>query len=301
LDGIEFPSLGDEENMGLILPFSMEEIETVVMESDSNKSPGPDGFNFAFIKALWSLIKGEIRIMFDQFHGIGTIPMSFTSYFVVLIPKVNSPFTLGDFRPISLLGCMYKIIAKVLTARLARVMDRLVAHTQSAFLKGRHLVDSVLVVNEVVDLVKRTGRSCLIFKVDFEKAYDSVDWGFLEYMLDRFGFCSKWKDWIRACVFSGNMSVLINGSPSVEINIQRGLKQGDPLAPFLFLLVAEGLGGIMRKAVELNRFHGVQVGNNGMIVSHLQYADDTLCMGEASIANLWSLKTILRGLKSLPV
>jgi hypothetical protein len=120
-------------------------------------------------------------------------------------------------------------------------------------------------------------------------------------MLDRFGFCSKWKDWIWACVFSGNMSVLINGSPSVEINIQRGLKQGDPLAPFLFLLVAEGLGGIMRKAVELNRFHGVQVGNNGMIVSHLQYADDTLCMGEASIANLWSLKTILRGLKSLPV
>jgi hypothetical protein len=145
LDGIEFLSLGDEENMGLILPFSMEEIETVVMESDSNKSLGPDGFNFAFIKTLWSLIKGEIRIMFDQFHRIGTLPMSFTSYFVALIPKVNSPFTLGDFRPISLLGCMYKIIAKVLTARLARVMDRLVAHTQSAFLKGRHLVDSVVV------------------------------------------------------------------------------------------------------------------------------------------------------------
>jgi hypothetical protein len=151
------------------------------------------------------------------------------------------------------------------------------------------------VVNEVVDMAKRSGRSCLIFKVDFEKAYDSVEWSFLDYMLDRFGFCAHWKDWIRACVFSGSMSVFVNGSPSEEINIQRGLKQGDPLAPFLFLLEAEGLRGIMKNAVELNRFKGFQVGNGGMVVSHLQYADDTLCIGEASVENLWSLKAILRG------
>jgi hypothetical protein len=201
LDGIVFPILSDDENMRLVSPFSLEEIEKVVMECDGNKSPGPYRFNFAFVKAMWSLIKGEIRIMFDQFHGIGTLPKSFTSYFVALIPKVNSSFELGDFRPISLLGCLYKIIAKVLTARLARVMDRLVASTQLAFLKGRQLVDGVVVVNEVVDLVKRTSRSCIIFKVDFEKAYDSVDWSFLDYMLVRFGFCSKWRDWIRACVF----------------------------------------------------------------------------------------------------
>jgi hypothetical protein len=84
-------------------------------------------------------------------------------------------------------------------------MDRLVASTQSAFLQGRQLVDGVVVVNEVVDLAKRTGQSCMIFKVDFEKAYDSVEWSYVNYMLDRFGFCAKWKDWIRACVFSGNM------------------------------------------------------------------------------------------------
>jgi hypothetical protein len=94
---------------------------------------------------------------------------------VALIPKINSPFSLGDFRPISLLGCLYKIIAKVLTARLEKVMDRLVESTQSAFLKGRHLVDGVVVINEVVDLARRNGQSCFIFKVDFEKAYDSVE------------------------------------------------------------------------------------------------------------------------------
>jgi hypothetical protein len=185
-------------------------------------------------------------------------------------------------------------VAKILAKRLAIVMDRLVAPTQSAFLKGRLLVDGVMVVNEMVDLAKKTGKSCLILKVDFEKAYDSVEWSFLDYMLGRFGFREKWKNWIRTCVFGGSMSVLVNGGPTEEINIQRGLKQGDPLAPFLFLLVVEGLGELMRRAVELQRFKGFQVGRRGVVVSHLQYADDTLCIGEATVENLWALKAILR-------
>ncbi|GAU20845.1 hypothetical protein TSUD_120370 [Trifolium subterraneum] len=188
------------------------------------------------------------------------------SYFVTLIPKVPCPSELGEFRPISLLGCLYKLIAKVLAARLAKVMDTVVASTQSAFIKGRNLVDGVMVVNEVIDLARKTGRKCLVLKVDFEKAYDSVDWGFLEYMLRRFGFGLKWIEWIRACVFAGNLSVLVNGCPTSEINIQRGLKQGDPLAPFLFLLVGEGLAGLMRSAVCKNLFKGFDVGSDGVNV-----------------------------------
>jgi hypothetical protein len=187
------------------------------------------------------------------------------------------------------------LIAKVLAARLAKVMNPIVVSTQSAFIKGRGLVDGVVVVNEVVDLAKKVGKECLILKVDFEKAYDSVDWGFLEYMLRRFGFGGKWIGWIRACVFAGNLSVLVNGSPASEINIQRGLKQGDPLAPFLFLLVAEGFAGLMRSAVEKNHFKGFKVGSGGLQISHLQYADDTLCIGEATVDNIWTLKAILRG------
>jgi hypothetical protein len=133
---------------------------------------------------------------------------------------------------------------------------------------------------------------CLVLKVDFEKAYDSVDWNFLEYMLRRFGFGDKWIRWIKACVFAGNLSVLVNGSPTPEVNIQRGLKQGDPLAPFLFLLVAEGFAGLMRSAVEKKLFKGFGVGPDNLIVSHLQYADDTLCIGEATMENLWTLKAI---------
>ncbi|GAU38652.1 hypothetical protein TSUD_276920 [Trifolium subterraneum] len=247
LDGVFFNTLSEEENAGLISPFSLEEIQEVVANSDGSKSPGPDGFNFSFLKKFWELLKGDIRIMFDQFHGNSCLPKSLLFYFVTLIPKVSSPCSLADFRPISLLSCLYKLIAKVLAKRLALVMDSVIASNQSTFIKGRNLVDGVLIVNEVVELAKKTKKECLIFKVDFEKAYDSVDWGFLEYMLRRCGFCEKWIHWIRACVFAGNLSVLVNGSPTPEINIQRGLKQGDTLAPFLFLLVVEGLSGVMRK------------------------------------------------------
>jgi hypothetical protein len=98
-------------------------------------------------------------------------------------------------------------------------------------------------------------------------------------------------------VFAGNLSVLVNGSPTNEINIQRGLKQGDPLASFLFLLVAEGFAGLMRSAVEKNLFKGFSVGLSGLVISHLQYVDNTLCIGKATLENLWTLKAILRGLE----
>jgi hypothetical protein len=172
--------------------------------------------------------------MFDQFHGNSCFPKSFLSYFVTLIPKVSSPSSLSGFRPISLLGCLYKLIAKVLAKRLAKVMDSVISSNQSAFIKGRNLVDGVVIVNEVVDWAKKAKKDCLIIKVDFEKAYDSVDWGFLEYMLIRCGFCDKWIEWMRVCVFADNLSVLVNGSPTGEIDIQRGLKQGDLWLLFFF-------------------------------------------------------------------
>jgi hypothetical protein len=278
-----------------VLPFSLEEIELVVKESDGNKSPGPDGFNFAFIKQFWYLIKHEVRIFFDQFHGNDVFPRSLLSYFVTIIPKVKCPLSLKEFRPISLLGSIYKILAKVLAGRLAKVMNPLISKNQSAFLKGRHLEDGVLIVNEVVEVARLRKRECLILKVDFEKAYDSVEWSFLEYMLRRMGFVSKWIAWMKACVFGGSMSILVNESPTEEIDIKRGLKQGDLLAPYLFLLVAEGFSGLMVNAVNRNLFKGFEIKRGGTVISHLQYADDTLCIGEASVENLWTLKALLRG------
>ncbi|GAU45708.1 hypothetical protein TSUD_86840 [Trifolium subterraneum] len=177
--------------------------------------------------------------------------------------------------------------------RLGNVMDPIISKNQSAFIKGRNLADGVVVVNELVDLAKCTKKKCVIFKVDFDKAYDSVSWSFLDYMLKRIGFGVKWRAWMKACVCCGKLSVLVNGSPTEEVNMSRGLKQGDPLAPSLFLLVSEGLNALTQKAVSLGYFKGFQVSDD-VSVSLLQYADDTLFIGEARVENLWAMKAILR-------
>jgi len=286
LDGVPFATIGVDENASLVAPFSLEEIEGVLEDCDGDKSPGPDGFNFAFVKNFWFLLKDEMRIMFDQFHGNESLPKALLANFVALIPKVSSPLELKDYRPISLLGCLYKLLAEVLARRLAKVMNSIISQNQSAFLNGRNLGDGVVVINEIMDFAKKSNLECLILNVDFEKAYDSVDWGFLVYMMERVGMCSKWISWMKACVCGGSMSVLVNGSPTEEINIQRGLKQGDPLTPFLFLLVAEGFSGLMCNAVRLNYFEGFKVKEDGKVYSHLQYADDTICVGKATVENL---------------
>ena len=209
LDGVEFQRLSVEDNGILVVPFSLVEMEAVVRDSDGGKNPVTDGFNFAFIKEFWYLIKNEVRIMFDQFYANEVLPKSMLAFFVTLIPKVSSPLELKDFRPISLLGCLYKLLAKVLVRRLASVMNSIISPSQSAFLKGRHLVDEVLVINELVDYAKKANKECLIFKVDFEKVYDSVDWSFLEYMMRRVGMCDKWVNWMKACVCGGSMRFLL--------------------------------------------------------------------------------------------
>ena len=151
----------------------------------------------------------------------------------------------NEYRPISLIGCIYKIVAKVLANRLKKVMPFIIHERQSAFIEGRHMLYSALIANEVIDEAKRCHKMCMVFKVDYEKAYDSVSWNFLIYMMSRMGFCTKWIRWMEGCLKSATVSVLVNGSPSTEFLPQRGLKQGDPLSPLLFNIVAEALNGIM--------------------------------------------------------
>ena len=134
----------------------------------------------------------------------------------------------------------------------------------------------------------------MIFKAYFEKAYDSVSWDFLLYMLSRMGSCEKWILWIEGCLKSASISVLINGSPSSEFTPQRGIRQGDPLALLLFNVVAEGLNGLMREVLKKNLFQGFLVGRKEVEVNIPQYADDTLFFGKASMENVVAIKVILR-------
>ena len=214
--------------------------------------------------------------------------------FIALIPKINDPQSFNDYRPISLIGCVYKILAKVLAKRLAAVLPHLIDERQTTFMKGRHILHGVLIANEAIAEAKSRSKPCMVFKADFEKAYDSVSWGFLDYMLMRMGFCERWRKWINGCLTTATISILVNGSPSKEFTPKRGLRQGDPLAPFLFNIVAEGLTGLMRSVVSKNLFRSYIVGSLKEEVNILQYADDTLFFGDATKHNVRTLKCVLR-------
>lgn len=150
----------------------------------------------------------------DDFHRNGVWARGTNASFIALIPKVNSSQGLNDFRPISLVGCMYKVVTKILSKRIKRVLYKVIDERQSAFLGGgRSLLDSVVIANEIVHDAKCRKVPTLVLKVDFEKAYNTVRWPFLFYMMKRLGFSDKWIGWVKGCLESASVSVLVNGSP----------------------------------------------------------------------------------------
>jgi len=228
------------------------------------------------------------------FHVSGSFPKGCNASFIALVPKVKDPIMIDQFRPISLVGALYKIITKVLSGRFKAVIPMVIDENQSAFLKDRGMLESVLMANEVIEEVRRSRKSGVFFKVDFEKAYNSVRWSFLLDMLHRMGFHRNWIRWVQGCLESASVSVLVNDSQTEEFRPFRGLRQGDPMAPFLFLVVAEGLAGLVRSALRENLLRGVKVGRAEVECCMLQFADDTLFMCEDSYANIFTIKAILR-------
>ncbi|CAJ2644440.1 unnamed protein product [Trifolium pratense] len=294
VDDLQFKRLNPVEIGGLTKPFSEAEVKLAVWDCDSYKSPGPDGINFGFIKDFWAELRGDVMRFISDFHRNGRLTKGINSTFIALIPKTDSPQRLSDFRPISLVGSLYKILAKVLANRLRQVIGSVISESQTAFVKNRQILDGILIANEVVDEARKFKKDLLLFKVDFEKAYDSVDWGYLDAVMGRMAFPNLWRKWIRECVCTATASVLVNGSPTDEFSLRRGLRQGDPLSPFLFLLAAEGLNVLMEAMVARNLFTGYSIGGQGSVsVSHLQFADDTLLMGTKSWANVRALRAVL--------
>ncbi|MCH80924.1 LINE-1 reverse transcriptase like [Trifolium medium] len=173
-----------------------EEVKDVIWSCDGNKSPGPDGFNLNFFKACWSIVKDDVMAFLREFHVNSILPKAVTASFLTLIPKKDHPQDLFYYRPICLIGSLYKILSKILANRLKCILGKLISNCQSAFLPHRQILDGVLVLNEILDLTKRRKDECFLFKVDFERAYDTVHWGFLERMMSKMGFSDGWIKWM---------------------------------------------------------------------------------------------------------
>lgn len=192
LDRVQFSTISEANNDMLCNVFKEGEILVALRECGGSKSPWLNGFNFNFIKSNWEILGDDIIKVLKWFHVTGFILRGCNTSFVTLIPKCNNPSKLGDFRPISSVGCVYKLLTKILANRLKRVFGKVIDRNQSTFLSDRVLLDSVLIANEMVDFLRNDRMKGVIVKVDFEKAYGSVEWKFLEYMMKRLGFQCRW-------------------------------------------------------------------------------------------------------------
>ncbi|KAK0607568.1 hypothetical protein LWI29_016836 [Acer saccharum] len=294
IKGLGLKKLADGERLMLEDRFKEEEVWEAVCNCDGNKAPGPDGLNLNFIKANWGVIRMDFMQFIQEFYDDGKIVRDLNKTFITLIPKCGHPETVRDFRPISLVSSMYKILAKVLANRLKKVMDSVIGENQMAFVANRQIMDSFVVAEEIIHKWRKDKVGGLLVKLDFEKAYDSVDHSFLDFIMEEMGFGCRWRQWMKWCIATPSISVLVNRSPTAEFSMERGLRQGDPLSPFLFNLVVESLSGCFKKATGLGLVRGVVFGEGEVQVTHLQYVDDTILFLEPKVEYIVNFRRILR-------
>jgi ribonuclease HI len=296
LDGIN-RSVSEEMNQTLTSPFTEAEITAAIKQMAPLKAPGPDGMPPVFYQSYWHVIGTDVIQAVLSSLNSGTLLPSINHTFVTLIPKVKNPEQVTDYRPISLCNVIYELISKVLANRFKKVLPYIISETQSAFVPGRLITDNILIAFETLHYMnnQRSGKvGSMALKLDMSKAYDRVEWAFLKQVMLKMGFHSHWVSLIMECISTVSYSLLINGEPTGNIIPSRGLRQGDPISPYLFLLCAEGLNGLLNKAASKGDIHGVSICRRGPKLTHLFFADDSLLFCRATQAECGKIQEVLQ-------
>lgn len=264
---MHIPSLiTNDMNDALLAPVTEEEIKNAAFSLGSLKAPGPDGFNGLFFQKNWESVKTDVSKAVCEFFNGGDIPHDLNETVVTLIPKIPLPKSINHLRPISCCNFTYKIISKLIVLRLKQFMGTLISPNQSAFVGGRLIQDNLIIAHEVFHSLKRRdarGRDNIAIKLDMSKAYDRLEWSFIRECLLKYGFHERWVTMIMKLVTSVSYTYKVNGFVSSKLLPHRGLRQGDLLSPYLFILAADCLSHMLNKAMEDGRLKGIQIAEGG--------------------------------------
>ncbi|KAL9679506.1 hypothetical protein QQ045_017370 [Rhodiola kirilowii] len=289
--------LTEARNRVLLDPYAESEVKTALFQLYPYKAPGLDGFHAGFFQRFWSIIKREFIEACFSIVNEGVIPPGSNETLIVLIPKQSSATRMEEYRPITLTSVVSKTVAKVIVNMLQQILPENISLAQSAFIKGRLMTDNFLIAHESAHFIKNTryvrkGYGSL--KLDMSKAYDRVEWRYLKLLLLRFGFEEIWVSMILKYVSSVRYAICINGKITPSLVRERGLRQGDPLSPYLFILCSEWLSYSLSKLQVERSIEGIKISRGAPHVTHLMFADDCLLLFRVGDSTAEALSTLLR-------
>lgn len=235
----EVNQVTDIQNEALLSEITLAEVKEAVFSMHPDKSPGPDGLNPSFFQSFWSIIGMDVFKFCQDFMNTGELPREVNQTTVCLIPKVKQPQSMTELRPISLCNVLVRILSKVLSNRLKPCLNLLISDKQSAFVEGRLLTDNALIAFEINHFMKRRkqGKSGVAgLNVDISKAYDRLEWSFIRNMMDKFGFHVTWVERVMKLVQTVSYNFVHNGNLFGDIVPSRGVRQGDPISPYIYIL-----------------------------------------------------------------
>jgi hypothetical protein len=253
-----FPKMVIEtEAENLYNPVGLEELRKVLKSFKVDKSPGPDGWTVEFFVHFLDLVGEDLLNMVEETRLKGKIYGGLNSTFIALIHKVNKPIGFGDYRTISLCNLYYKIISKIITNRIKPCLSNLISKEQLGFLKGRHIQDAIGIVQECLHSIRKKKLKDLVLKLDLQKAYDCVSCDLLRIILIQVGLGTKMTNWIMSCMDTTTFAILVNGEALGFFKGGRGMRQGCPLSPLLFILVMEALSILLKESHREGKLSGI--------------------------------------------
>ena len=283
------PKLNEERSGSLEGLITYEEAAKALKSMKNDKSPGTDGMTVNFFKFFWKDLGEFIIKSLNEGFEKGKMSITQREGIITCIPKGDKPREfLKNWRPISLLNVVYKIGSACIANRIKKVLPELIHDDQTGFVPGRYIGDNLRLLYDIIDYLQKENLPGLLVSIDFEKAFDSVDWTFMEKVLKHFGFGKDIIRWVTAFYNDIRSSIIVNGQASSSFIIERGCRQGDPISPYLFILCAEILAGQIR---EEKNIKAIKIDDTEYKIS--QFADDTTFLLEGDRNSFEKLFDIL--------